>query len=66
MSSINHFQERVRDRLTEEHGRVHVRDGYTDEHVELTFPRGVCVYVSKLGLQKNLPADHSVDWRYES
>lgn len=63
---MNHFQEHVRDRLAHEHGRVLVRDGYADEHVELTMPRGVHVYVSKYGVQRDLPADHSVDWRYES
>jgi hypothetical protein len=51
--------------LAQAHGRVHVNEGFTDGHVELTVPNGTSFHVSKHGRVVSRSFNHSIYWSYE-
>lgn len=56
-------QEDTRDRLAVEHGRVCVREGYADGHVEIVYPPCTAVVVNEAGRITKRTIDTSIDWR---
>jgi hypothetical protein len=52
----------VSDRATESLGPVHVRDGFTDGHVDVTVPGGQSWRVSYDASHVKDQINHSVDW----
>lgn len=59
---MNRLQEATIERLAEQHGRVAVRDGYTDREIRVTAPSGEHWLVSEDGIARNDKPNFSIDW----
>jgi hypothetical protein len=62
---MNRPQEQTLERWAQEHGRVHVREGYADGHIELTVYGGKSWKVNEQGVPSEQAPDFSVDWGYK-
>lgn len=52
------------ERVALEHGRVAVRDGFLDGHVDVTAPTGRCWSVDEAGVPTlNRVGNFSINWR---
>lgn len=59
----NRLQDATIDRLALERGRVAVRDGFADGHVDVTAPSGACWRVLEDGTAHKQPGgNYSINW----
>ena len=45
-----------------EHGRVAVRDGFADQHIDVTVDTGLCWNVSAEGVARRVGPNFSITW----
>lgn len=55
-------QDEVIERLALTHGRVAVRDGFADKHIDVTVEGGQCFHVNADGIARQVGGNYSIDW----
>jgi hypothetical protein len=58
-------QDETIDRIATHHGNVAVRDGFADEHCDVTTDTGMCFRVTPEGVATQARANYSIDWRQQ-